>query len=750
MKLIQTVLWSLYLLIIKARNIKSNIVKKKNRSLQQTGNKVIYEPLVLVNRYDPESIFEFTSFEIMENKFGLNQTEDSFSDFEWSQAEFEIRVDESVMNAESYKVNFDGREKFFQLKFLQNVFNPEKKKIKKINLEIIISIPQSDKIFYYRNLTTEIYTINTTTIFGQGKIHIRIPRIINNFVWVINFLAIIRNLKLFLRSFKRTWLTVLLPAKYPRNFALYLSNYVNLDYEELNFNGNSCFRNKDLGCGRTKTNNYPVSRGAEQGFDYKAFIYFAGLIGSICFHKIKKKKKSCSWNLAILFFWVRVSLEFNNFTYYCLRIFLIGLHQNDQPSRLILPFFIISSLILGILVTNSFYERIGFHVYKIPFSKKVNFRSKLIDSDADVLKERKIKRKKKKGLKSILKITTVPSTKRELLTIELFKRLAFSLDTNNFKMVPFHFLNNLKSFFSTLIILLLGDYPILCCLMFTLLQSGMSIIWYKMNKNLICLSFQRKIIFEICTDLIFDSGVTLLTICDFLSYSYTYGIILQIFHFCTIVIKFLMFFLSVFEERKMWKARKKIIGGICQLEYHKKMGFGIIKYKLGNCEANYNEAEFEDDFGLDRKFKNLRDYDYEIAQFKVKGKMIRMSPLFLKKLEIDKEKEMKNVLTRLNMRILEEEEGDDDEEEEKGKGKNDDFESIGEDSWNDFKEEELPKPKIIINENLHRRKSKLFEKKRIMRLNKVKKMMMTSPEIVSQYGKLRTDKEKFKFIGQFI
>lgn len=151
---------------------------------------------------------------------------------------------------------------------------------------------------------------------------------------------------------------------------------------------------------------------------------------------------------------------------------------------------------------------------------------------------------------------------------------------DNFKLVPYNFLMNLKSLFSTILIILLGNYPILCCIAYISTQFGMTIYWLSFNKKLIQIEAKWRIYVEVYSELILDFLIILPVFFSSLSYSFNFGVVLQIVHVILIVVKFGYFIEGICCEVKMFRSRKKIVGGLERLKYHEDMGYGIIKYKF--------------------------------------------------------------------------------------------------------------------------------------------------------------------------
>lgn len=231
---------------------------------------------------------------------------------------------------------------------------------------------------------------------------------------------------------------------------------------------------------------------------------------------------------------------------------------------------------------------------------------------------------------------------------------------------------------------------------------------------------RNKIILELIIDLIFDSSLFLLTIFPSLSYSYGFGLFLQIFHFSTIILKAGFFFLGLYIEFKRFKARKKLVGGLDKLKYHKKMGFGVIKQKIRFMdERDRKEDEMEES---DSKFYKVKDYDYERGQFKLTGNINKITPLARWRMKYRREMEVKRIVDKVNKKIV-------GQRKRKGSGQN---------------------RKVNILNKSKRRRSLSVKRDKILHLNKVKRMMQESHQVMEIYGSLKTDDEKFRFIYEFI
>lgn len=665
----------------------------------------------------------------------------------------QIKINGEILNSKKFEISkiLLEDQNLIQLTINKSVLNINKREIKRYCLEIRLKFSDHAPVYFYKNSSMEAHSSDTSTIFNQRKIPSIIPRLINFIIWILNFIVITRNFKLLLRSFKRAWIYILLPCKYPRNFALYLSNFANMNLEEITFSPKSCQTNQEYPCKYTENNRFLVVS-SSMDLNFMMMFLIIGAIGSFCMNLTGRERNTLAKNLTFIFFWIKVSLEFNNFTSSCTKIIYVGLTQKPSMKLVFVACFM-SVIIFGLLFTNDYYKKIGFHAYKVPFSKTVRFKKKLVEYakeknfmkkkgkklikttklvyDEEMSKKSRVRRAKKTPLKSILKLKTVPSDKRVLITIELFKRLAFAVDYDNFKIVPFNFLNNLKALFSILLIIILKNYPILCCTCFFLTQFLITWVWLRKNEGLMQNSFKTKITHELISDSIFDIALCGLVIFPSLGYSYQYGIFLQIYHSSLIVIKIGFFFYGLAIEIKRLKSRSKIVGGLNKREYHERMEFGVIKQKIkdGDKRVRYFQGfdEEEEEKEKSSKFSSLKDYDYERAQFKLTGTISKVTPLRQRKKMRRREREVERIVAKVDNKF-------------KKRLERHDEESEG---------EKCEKKKIsIVNTKMVRKGS--MKNRKIQHLNRVKRMMMKDPEVMEVYGNLKNDDEKFRFIYEFI
>lgn len=717
---------SAILLINFIKPSKPRFLKKYSR--RDSSNRHILEetaiffPLVMLEHNQFHSKIKFTTLENYRLIYdGYNRSPSTAKNLSGIRKDdIQILFNKKKLHNENFKLEFQGEssENFF-IEFDPKIFNFDSTKIQKIIFSILIK--NSTYPMYFQNSSMEIYSPDIGTLFGQSRINSNFPRIINGLVWVLNFLAITKNSKYFLRALQRTWLLGLLPVKYPINFALYISNFFSYNIEELTIKKNTCLTNPEYGCLYTHGNRFLIMNKYRNGRIAKNFVFILALVGSSIMSLINRNKDKCRRVLTVIFFWMRASVEFNNFTYYCIVVFCILFPQKGSAFIL---FPIVVSLIMGstLLFTNRFYEILGLNNYKIPYSKSVRFRENLVEilnvekeentekseswgmsEDArsgfkfemSEEEERKLSKKKKiiknnfqkrkeieknelsnnkgndslkfmgnseeapasngKRPKGILKIKSVPREKSELLTIELFKRLAFSISLDNFKIVPFNLLINIKTLISVFLVVLLKYYPILCCFGYLGIQFGMTYVWLKCNKDLIHYFQKRRIWIEMIYESIIDLLVFLPTLISVLSYSYLYGVLLQVIHFSYLIFKFFCFIEGIYSEIRMLKARRKSVGGLEKLKYHEKMDFGFIKYKMKFLQEKYREQDLrEEEMDRRSKFLNLRNCDRSKKKPKIEKQKEKLIPLQIKRRGSRRKIEALKVLKKIDKKVEEE------------------------------------------------------------------------------------------------